>query len=79
LNLAWHAPGQVAAGRQLWDAIRHEWRDRASHVSATVDPRGSLMEMLHVGPTLAPTIRVMVPVRSPVRIGEERLVYSPDR
>jgi predicted N-acetyltransferase YhbS len=79
LNLAWHAPGQVAAGRQLWDAIRHEWRDRASHVSATVDPRGSLMEMLHVGPTLAPTIRVKVPVQSPVRIDEERLVYSPDR
>jgi predicted N-acetyltransferase YhbS len=26
LSLAWHAPGQVAAGRQLWDAVRHEWR-----------------------------------------------------
>ena len=32
LSLAWHAPGQLGAGRQLWDAIRHEWRDRATHV-----------------------------------------------
>ena len=75
LSLAWHAPGQVRAGRQLWDSIRHEWRDRATHVGATVDPRGSLMEMLHVGPTLAPTLRIKVPVQSPVPIDEQHLVY----
>ena len=33
------------------------------------------MEMLHVGPTLAPTVRLKVPVKSPVPIDEEHLVY----
>ena len=43
LNLAWHAPGRLEAGHHLWDAIRFEWRDRATHVAGQADPRGSLI------------------------------------
>jgi hypothetical protein len=75
LSLAWHAPGQVRAGRQLWDAIRYEWRDRATHVAGIVDPRGSLIEAFHVGPTLVPRVQLMIPVQSPVPLDEDRLVY----
>ena len=75
LSLAWHAPGQQVAGRHLWDAIRHEWRDRATHASGQADPRGPLMEMLHVGRTLIPKVRIMIPVQSPIPIGEERPIY----
>lgn len=76
LSLAWFAPGQAAAGRRLWDAIRYEWRDDATHVGFPVDPRGSLVEVFHVGPTLAPRVQIMVPIRSAVRHDPDRLVYA---
>jgi predicted N-acetyltransferase YhbS len=75
LSLAWHRPGQEQAARQLWDAIRYEWRDRATHVTAIADPRGSLIDAFHVGPTLAPRVELVIPVQSPVPLDEDRLVY----
>jgi hypothetical protein len=75
VSLAWHAPGRVDAGRVLWDAIRFEWRDRATNVVGLADPRGSLIEAFHVGRTFMPRMHLMVPVRSPVPIDEDRLVY----
>jgi hypothetical protein len=76
LSLAWHAPGRVDAGRALWDAIRFEWRDRATNLVGIADPRGSLIEMFHVGRSFAPRVELMAPVRSPVPIDQDRLVYS---
>ena len=75
LSLAWHAPNEAAAGRHLWDAIRHEWHDRATHAAGQADPRGPLFEMLHLGPTMIPKVRLMIPVRSPIPVGEERPIY----
>jgi predicted N-acetyltransferase YhbS len=75
LSLAWHAPGRVEAARQLWEAIRYEWRDRATHVAALTDPRGSLFEAFRVGFSLVPKIQLMIPVRSPVPLDPDRLVY----
>lgn len=75
LSLAWHAPGRADAGRQLWDAIRFEWRDRATHVACLADPRGSLIEVFHVGRTMMPRLELMVPVQSTVRFDVDRLVY----
>jgi GNAT superfamily N-acetyltransferase len=75
LSLAWHASGQAQAGRQLWDAIRFEWRDRATHVAGIADPRGSLINAFHVGPTIVPRVQIMVPVQSPVPLDAARLLY----
>ena len=75
LSLAWHAPGEVGAGRLLWDAIRYEWRDSATHVAGIADPRGSLIEAFHVGPTLVPRVELMVPIQSPVPLDKDRAVY----
>jgi len=75
LSLVWHAPGQLAAGRFLWEAIRYEWRDRATHFAGQADPRGTLMDVLHVGPTLVPRVEIMIPVQSPVPLEEDRPVY----
>jgi predicted N-acetyltransferase YhbS len=75
LTLAWHASGEQAAGRHLWDAIRHEWRDRATHAAGNADPRGPLFDMLHVGPTMIPKIRLMIPVQSPTPLDEARPIY----
>jgi hypothetical protein len=75
LNLAWHAPGRVDALRDLWDAIRFEWRDRATNVAAIADPRGSLVEAFHVGRTFAPRIELMAPVHSPVPLDPARRLY----
>jgi predicted N-acetyltransferase YhbS len=76
LSLVWHAPGRADAGRFLWDAIRHEWRDRATHFAGEADPRGTLMDVLHVGPTLVPRVTLMVPVQSRERLDEDRPVYT---
>jgi predicted N-acetyltransferase YhbS len=75
LSLAWHAPGRVDALRLLWDAIRFEWRDRATHVAGQADPRGTLTDAFHVGPTLIPRVNIMIPVQSPVPLDEDRPVY----
>jgi predicted N-acetyltransferase YhbS len=76
LSLAWHAPGRADAARDLWDAIRYEWRDRASVVACVLDPRGSLFEAFHVGFSVVPKVQLMIPVRSPVAVDPSRLVYS---
>ena len=39
LSLLWHAPGRLDAGRFLWDAIRYEWRDQATHFAGEADHR----------------------------------------
>ena len=75
LSLSWHAPGQEEAGRALWNAIRFEWRDRATHVTGIADPRGSLMSMYRIGRTLVPQLELMVPVQTPVPLDEIRPVY----
>ena len=73
--LAWYSPGHAAAGRQLWDAIRYEWRDRATNVVFLADPRGSLIDVFHVGRSMTPRLQLMVPVQSPVPLDEDRPVY----
>ncbi len=75
LSLAWHAPGEVDAGRHLWDAVRHEWRDRATHAAGQADPRSPLIDMLRVGRTMVPQVRLMIPVQSPVPIDQDRPIY----
>jgi hypothetical protein len=75
LSLAWHAPGRAVALHRLWDAIRFEWRDRATHVGALADPKGPLSSAFPVGPTLAPRVRLVVAVQSPVLLDEDRPVY----
>jgi len=39
------------------------------------DPRGSLFEAFHVGFSLVPKIQLMIPVRSPVPVDPNQLVY----
>ena len=75
LFLAWHAPGRVDAARTLWEAIRFEWRDRVTSVVGMADPRSSLIEAFPVGRLPGPRVELMVPVRSPVPISPDRLVY----
>ncbi len=75
LFLAWHAPGRVDAARHLWDAIRHEWRGRATNVVGQTDPRSTLVEAYHVSRLPGPRVEIMVAVRSPTPIGDDRLIY----
>ena len=75
LFLAWHAPGRVDAARQLWDAIRYEWRDRVTSVVGLADPRSTLIEAFQVGRMPGPKVELVVPVRSPVPIAPDRLIY----
>jgi len=75
LSLVWHAPGRMDAGRFLWDSIRYEWRDRATHFGGQADPRGTLTDVMHVGPTLVPRVNIMIPVQSPVPLDEDRPIY----
>jgi GNAT superfamily N-acetyltransferase len=69
--LPWFAPGQLKAGRLLWEAIRHEWHS-ATNVGSVVDPRSAAAEMCRVGFSFAPRLRLMVPVDSPVPLSESK-------
>jgi len=75
ISLAWHAPGRVDALRAVWDAVRFEWHGRANTVVGLADPRGSLIEAFHVGRSFAPRVELMAPVRSPVALNPDRLLY----
>jgi GNAT superfamily N-acetyltransferase len=75
LSLAWYAPGHEDAARTLWSALRYEWRDRATNVAAQADERAPLRAVFGAGRAFVPPVRIMVPVRSPVRVDESRLVY----
>jgi hypothetical protein len=75
LFLVWHRPRRSDAARVLWDAIRAEWRGRATGVGALVDPRSSLKTALPIGHGPGPRIDLMVAIRSPVRIADDRLIY----
>ncbi len=75
VSLPWYAPGQLQAGRHLWEEIRHEWHGRATHLGTVVDPRSEATEMCRVGRlTPGPRLRLMVPVSSPVALSEARPV-----
>ena len=75
VSLPWYAPGQLQAGRHLWEEIRHEWHGRATHLGTVVDPKSEAAEMCRVGRlTPGPRLRLMVPVRSPVALSEDRPV-----
>jgi hypothetical protein len=75
LSLAWHAPGHEAAARALWDAIRHEWSDRATNVAVQADERTQLATVFRAGRSFAPRVRIMVPVQSRIRLDESLPVY----
>ena len=75
VSLPWYAPGQLQAGRHLWEEIRHEWLGRATHLGTVVDPKSAAAEMCRVGRlTPGPRLRLMVPVQSPVALSEDRPV-----
>ena len=65
----------LEAGRRIWEAVRHEWHDRATHVATVVDPQGQAAEMCRVSPlTPGPRLKLMVPVDSPVPLSESKPV-----
>lgn len=74
LSGVWHRPGRVDAARFLWDAIRHEWRDRATSIVGIADPRSTLVEAFHVGRAPGPRLQLMAPVRSPMPLDLDRPV-----
>ena len=75
VNLAWHAPDRVDVGRRLWDAIRHEWRDRATHAGGQADPARHTGRDVPYRADDHPAGRDPDPVQSPVPLDERRPVY----
>jgi GNAT superfamily N-acetyltransferase len=73
VGLPWYAPGQLEAGRRLWEQIRHEWRGKATHVGAVIDPKSEAAAMCRVSPlTPGPRLKLMVPVDSPVPLSASK-------
>jgi predicted N-acetyltransferase YhbS len=75
VSLAWHAPGRLDAGRLLWEAIRYEWRDRATHIAGNADERGPLAAVYRADRMPGPRIRLVAPISSPVPVDEARPIY----
>lgn len=75
VTLAWHAPGRPDAGRLLWDGIRYEWSDRATHVAGLADDRSPLAKVFRPDRMPGPRVRIRVPVQSAVLLDEARPLY----
>jgi GNAT superfamily N-acetyltransferase len=69
----WFAPGQLDAARQLWQAIRWEWRTRGSTLLCNYDPRSPVSQVLE-NPAWMPTTSGSIALRSPVPMSEGRLI-----
>ena len=70
----WAAPGNVEAGRFLWESVRWLWRERGSNLMAFFDPRGSLAQIVTL-PKLAPKSTGSLVLHAPKPMGEKRLLY----
>ena len=71
----WFAPGQVRAGRFLWESARWLLRERGTNLTMFFDPHSPLREGI-VLPRLAPkTGGGSIVLNAPVPMQEGRLVY----
>lgn len=50
LDHLWYAPGQVRAARQLVESVRWIWANRATNISALIDPKGPLAPVFSTHP-----------------------------
>ena len=74
VSLPWYAPGQLQAGRHLWEEIRHEWHGRATHLGTSSTRRARRRDVPRRPPDPRTRLRLMVPVSSPVPLSESRPV-----
>jgi GNAT superfamily N-acetyltransferase len=75
-KMVWFAPGRLAAGRQLWQTVRWERRDRGTSILITTDPRDPVRQMLQ-NPRWLPTTSFTFAVRSKQVLSADRLLDPP--
>jgi GNAT superfamily N-acetyltransferase len=70
----WCAPGQVGAGRFLWESARWLWRERGTNLMTFFDPRSPVAQMVTL-PRFAPKSTGSIVLHTPTPVQEGRLVY----
>jgi GNAT superfamily N-acetyltransferase len=73
IDKAWFAPGRLDAARYLWEMTRWEWRDTATSLLLTHDPRSAVHQLVAARRWL-PTTSATLAVRSRRPMLEETLV-----
>jgi GNAT superfamily N-acetyltransferase len=73
-EMPWFAPGQEAAARCLWQAIRHRWRDRADTLVGFYDPRSPVARM-HVSPPWLPRAKMTMLTCTPESMSPDRRIF----
>jgi len=70
----WFRPGAEQAALQLWEALRWEWRERASTFMLWTDPRAPLAGLMKPPPFMPKSTGSLV-IDAPIPLAEGRLVY----
>jgi GNAT superfamily N-acetyltransferase len=70
----WFKPGELHAGRYLWQTLRFRMRDRADGLGIAFDPRDYLKDMFQIPPWL-PMFPARYLVRAPGMLEVERPTY----
>jgi len=70
----WYRPGMERAAIRLWEALRWEWRDRASTFMLWTDPRAPLAGLMKPPPFMPKSSGSLV-IDAPIPLAEGRLVY----
>jgi hypothetical protein len=70
----WYRPGAERAAARLWEALRWEWRERASTFLLWTDPRAPLAGLMKPLPFMPKSTGSIV-IDAPVPLAEGRLVY----
>jgi hypothetical protein len=73
-EMPWFAPGQEAAARNLWQSIRHRWRDQADTLVGFYDPRSPVARM-HVSPPWLPRAKMTMLTCTPESMSPERRMF----
>ncbi len=72
-EMLWFAPGQLEAGRTLWQTARWLLREQGSSLLCNFDPRSPIRQMIQ-NPFWMPTTSVNMAVRAPAPLSEARLI-----
>jgi len=67
---------QLDAARHLWEHVRWEFREKASTISGTFDPRSPLKDVFQLKPWHVPKPEVMMAINGPTIMDTKRLVSS---
>jgi GNAT superfamily N-acetyltransferase len=76
VNGIWFEPGQMQAGKLLWETIRWECREQGTTVTAGFDPRDPARAVAVLKPWHQPRPQITLAIHGPTPIDRDRLIFT---